>query len=303
LIQSKKRVLVLLLIGALLSLGMASTSAVMDATFNPHSGLNVLTSWDHLNATRYDSSDRVRDAWAQTNYTSHHTDNIDRPKTGKTTPVLLDARKARDGELEEAYALIEEYQLEYQPVQGERSNGKKYKFNKLFNFDDINQWRIHHPVHYVRTIDENGVAGESTTVKDLALQLCMTDAGKYYEPASSDTCTPDVKISRPETYTIFAEYDDKGGFNLGTHLSQINYSKSGHIKSMGNGDIYFEKGPKEDPSPLIRFLARAGIIDYYDEFVEENSEGDKFLRVRHVGSHGYGDVMFMPILTKAQAGL
>ena len=296
-------------------------------TFNPHEGLtdNIITSWDHRDGIRFPQPSVIRAAWENMNYRSSFKGNIDRPTTSKVSPVMINPlvngydrysvdqstepptyEGSRD-DLVNAHALLEEYQLEHQPVP-RRPNGKNYKFNKLFNFDDINQWRVHHPTKFVSGLNDIGRPVSFVTDNRWAPEFCVAgydvNGNPYSYTEPDGECEASKAIFKNETYSIFLEKTDDEGLNFGTHISQLNYVKHGHIRSTGDNKVSIEYGNSPNEKPTVTFQQRLGLIDFDDRYVEANSYGERYLRIRHINKEeGYGPVRYIQILTKDDAGL
>ena len=299
---SERSVKVSVLVFVLVSTGICvpEISSAINKSENPHSNIRMLTPWNHRDGTRHESSSVLRSVWELINYTSAHHGNIDRPVTSKVTPVLTDARASLQGKNLEAFALLEEYQLEYMPTP-KRRNGKQYRFNKLFNFDEVTQWRVHHPDQFVETIEDNR-AKTFTTDFNLAGYFCKNvDPEKgtlYFDPNQTGVdCLPERQRHKQETYSIFLDMTENGGLEFGSHISQLNYTKAGHVKSTGDFKVQFETGKYPDNKAAITFDLLNGLIDVSDKFVHETPLGEKYLRVRNPGKAGYGQTYYIPMLT------
>lgn len=268
---------------------------------NPHESIRMLTPWNHRDGTRHESSEILRSVWQLTNYTSSHHRNQDRPVTSKVTPVLTSVPEAQAGNKLEAFALLEEYQLEYMPTPL-RKNGKRYRFNKLFNFDDITQWRMLHPDTFVSTIKDNRPHTFTTDFNEAGYFCKNVDKEKgtlYFDPNTTGAdCLPERQLHRSETYSIVLDATEAGGLEFGSHISQLNYTKAGHVKSTGDFKVKFETGKYPDNNAALTFDLLNGLIDVSDAFVHETPLGDKYLRVRNPGKNGYGDTYYVPILTQ-----
>lgn len=299
-------------------------------TENPHTGLDdkILTSWEHASAQRFPQPNIIRESWKETNYRSSFDRNIDRPITSKVTPVMVNpqsfgyrTRHAMDTSVEPphypgtdedllaAHYLLEEYQLEFFPTPL-RANGRKYKFNKLFNLEDVAQWRMHHGARWVADIDDIGRPTRFVAIKRDAPELCVVGydtRGRPYSFSREDltgNCKPEKIKWKPENYSIFLDAREDGGLAFGSHIANLNYTKHGFVRSGTGNSVSLEVGKYPEEKPTLVFHQNKGLIDFDERYVEVNKDGDRFLRVRHVTKKdSYGPIRYIPILTKEEAGL
>lgn len=322
----RKYIPLIAFVGTLAVVAGFRSSGGHTGTENPHEGLNekFLTSWGHSSPQRFPQPNVIREAWEATNYRSVIDRNPDRPSTSKVTPVMVNPlsfgeRKryfmdtefdppiymGTEEDLLAAHFLLEEYQLEFFPTP-KRNNGRKYKFNKNFNFDDVSQWRVHHGARWVKGVDDIGRPVEFVSLKRDATDLCVAGydvRGKPYSFMEPDGECEAFKIKwRPENYSIFLDYREDGGLAFGSHISNLNYTKHGHVRSDGNNAVSIQEGTFPNEKSTIVFHQRHGMIDFDDRYIETNDQGEEFLRVRVV-SDRYGDVKYLPLMTAEEARL